>query len=260
MITNNTERQIIKRKSIREIEFMRESGKIAAAALKLAGNMVKVGATTQNINKAVHNFILSKRAVPVFLGYRDFPASICISINEEVIHGIPSGRRIQNGDIVSIDIGVQKNGYIGDCAATFIAGTAVKESLRLIETTKQCFYEGLKFARVGYRVSDISRAIQNHAEENGYSVVTKYVGHGVGSELHEFPEIPNYVEKPRKHPNPRLVSGMTIAIEPMVNLGKSEVIVLDDNQTVITADGKNSAHYEHTVLITKGDPEILTVC
>ena len=251
---------MIKRKSIREIELMRQAGKIAAAALELAGSMVKVGTTTQSINKAVHNFILSKRAVPVFLGYRDFPASICISINEAVIHGIPSGYRIQNGDIVGIDVGVKKNGYIGDCAASFIAGTATDESLRLVETAKQCFYKSLKFARVGYRVSDISRAIQNCAEKNGFSVVKDYVGHGVGSDLHEFPEVPNYVEKPRKRPNPRLVSGMTIAIETMINSGKSEIKVLDDSFTVVAADGKNTAHYEHTVLITKGDPEILTVC
>ena len=251
---------MIKRKSTREAEMMRDAGKIAAAALRLAGEMVNVGITTRSINKAVHDFILSKGAKPVFLGYRDFPASICTSINNEVIHGIPSQRKLQDGDIISIDVGVKYRGYIGDCAASFIAGTAAKESLRLIETAKQCFYEGLKFARVGYRVFDISRAIQNHAEEQGYSVVTAYVGHGVGSELHEFPEVPNYVEKPRIRPNPRLVSGMTLAIEPMVNSGIADVIVLDDNQTVVTADGKNSAHYEHTVLITKGDPEILTVC
>ena len=251
---------MIKRKSSREIELMRNAGKIAAAALVVAGNMVKVGTTTQSINKAVHDFILSKGAVPVFLGYRDFPASICISVNDEVIHGIPSGRKLQNGDIVSIDIGVKKKGYIGDCAASFISGTGSIESIRLVETAKQCFYEGIKFARQGYRVSDISRAIQDHAENKGFSVVRDYVGHGVGSELHEKPEVPNYVAKPRKGPDPRLVSGMTLAIEPMVNSGVAEIRILDDNQTVVTADGKNSAHYEHTVLITKNDPEILTVC
>ena len=251
---------MIKRKSAREIELMRSAGKIAAAALQLAGNMVKVGTTTQSINKAVHDFILSKGAVPVFLGYRGFPASICISINDEVIHGIPSARKLMDGDIVSIDIGVKKGGYIGDCAASFISGTGSDESIELIKTTEQCFYEGLKFARVGYRVSDISRAIQSYAEKNGYSVVTDYVGHGVGSQLHESPEIPNYVANPRRGADPRLVSGMTFAIEPMINSGRSEVRVSEDNQTIITADGKNSSHHEHTILITKGDPEILTVC
>ena len=251
---------MIKRKSTREIELMREAGKIAAAALQLAGNMVTVGTSTQSINKAVHDFILSKGATPVFLGYRDFPASICISINDEVIHGIPSKRKLQNGDIVSIDIGVMKRGYIGDCASSYIVGTASSESIKLVETAKQCFYEGLKFARSGYRVSDISRAIQQHAEQNGYTVVKAYVGHGVGSKLHESPEVPNYVEYPRKRPDPRLVSGMTLAIEPMVNFGTPDVKIAKDQQTVLTADGMNSAHYEHTVLITKSDPEILTVC
>ena len=250
---------MIKRKSSREIELMRQAGKIAAAARELAGNIVEVGVTTRSINKTIHDFILSKGAVPVFLGYRDFPASICISINDEVIHGIPSQRKLISGDIVSIDVGVKKDGYIGDCAASFIAGKGSDDSIRLVQVTKQSFYEGLKFARVGYRISDISRAIQRHAEKNGYSVVKDYVGHGVGSKLHESPEIPNFVAVPRKGADPRLVSGMTLAIEPMVNAGVGDVRVLNDGQTVITADGKNSAHYENTVLITKGEPEILTV-
>jgi len=250
---------MIKRKSTREIELMRNAGKIAAAARELAGSMVKVGVTTRSINKTIHDFILSKGAVPVFLGYRDFPASMCISINNEVIHGIPSERKLQNGDIVSIDVGVKKDGYIGDCAATFIAGEGSDESLKLVAVTKQSFYEGLKFARVGYRISDISRAIQRHAIEHGYSVVKDYVGHGVGSKLHESPEVPNFVSVPRRGADPRLVSGMTLAVEPMINLGKSEVRISDDGQTVVTADGRNSAHYENTILITKGDPEILTI-
>ena len=250
---------MIKRKSSREIELMRHAGKIAAAALELAGSMVKVGVSTRSINKAVHNFILSKGAAPVFLGYRDFPASICISINDEVIHGIPSIRKIKDGDIVSIDIGAKKGGYIGDCAASFIAGVSSEEALRLIEITKKSFFEGLKFARTGYRVSDISRAIQNFVEENGFSVVRAYVGHGVGSDLHEPPEVPNFIKVPREGPNPRLISGMTLAIEPMVNAGKEEIKVLEDRQTVVTADGSMSAHYENTILITRGEPEILTV-
>jgi len=249
---------MIKAKTIREIEKMRHAGKIAAAARQLAGNMVTAGATTQSINKKVHDFILSKGAVPSFLGYNGYPASICISVNEEVIHGIPSARKLVQGDIVSIDIGATKDGYIGDCAATFMVGEGDPDSQKLIEITRKCFYEGLKFARFGYRVSDISRAIQKCAEENGYTVVREYVGHGVGTKVHEPPEVPNYVEKPRRKADPRLLPGMTLAIEPMVNAGGAAIRVLDDDWTVVTADGKNSAHYENTVLITKGEPEILT--
>ena len=251
---------MIKRKTAREIEMMRHAGKIAAGARIVAGKMVTVGATTRSINKAVHEFIISQGAVPAFLGYRDFPASACISVNDEVIHGLPSSRKLIQGDIVSIDIGVIKNGYIGDCAASFIAGKGSKESERLIKITRECFYEGIKHARAGNRVSDISRAIQQHAEKNGYSVVREYVGHGVGTKVHEPPEVPNYIEVPRKKADPRLMSGMTLAIEPMVNAGKPDINVLDDKWTVVTADGENSAHYENTILITDDEPEILTVC
>jgi len=251
---------MIKRKTTREIEMMRHAGEIAAAARQIAGKMVTVGATTQSINKKVHDFLLSHGAAPTFLNYNGFPASICISINEQVIHGIPSSRKLNQGDIVSIDIGATKDGYIGDCAATFIVGKGSPESERLIEITRKCFYEGLKYARVGYRVSDISRAIQRCAEENGYSVVREYVGHGVGTKLHEAPEVPNYIEIPRKKADPRLLPGMTLAIEPMVNAGDAAIRVLADKSTVVTADGKNSAHFENTVLITEDEPEILTVC
>jgi len=251
---------MIKRKSEREIELMRRAGRIAAAARLEAEKMVTVGATTQSINKKLHDFIISHGAVPAFLGYNGYPASVCISVNEQVIHGIPSNGKLLDGDVVSIDIGVDKDGYIGDCAATFIAGKGATESLRLIEVTRQSFYEGLKFARVGYRVSDISRAIQTFVEKNGFSVVRDYVGHGVGTKVHEPPEIPNFVESPRRRSDPRLMSGMTIAIEPMVNAGTANVRVLDDGWTVVTADGRLSAHYENTILITDADPEILTVC
>ena len=251
---------MIKRKNAREIELMRRAGRIAAAARQLAGSMVTVGATTRSINKAVHEFILSKGAVPTFLGYRGFPSSICISVNEQVIHGIPSQRKLINGDVVSIDIGATKDGYIGDCAATFIVGSAAAESIKLVEITKQCFFEGLRYARIGNRVSDISRAIQNHAEKNGFSVVREYVGHGIGSKMHEPPEVPNYIIIPRRQADPRLYSGMTLAIEPMINSGCAEIKVLNDDWTVVTADGMSSAHYENTVLITQGEPEILTVC
>ena len=250
---------MIKRKNAREIELMRRAGEIAAAARQIAGIMVTTGATTQSINKKVHDFILSHGAMPAFLGYNGFPASVCISVNEQVIHGIPSARKLVDGDVVSIDIGVIKDGYIGDCAATFVAGKSEAGTKKLIEVTRNCFFEGLKFARVGYRVSDISRAIQQHAEKNGYSLVREYVGHGVGTKVHEPPEVPNYVEIPRRKADPRLLPGMTLAVEPMVNEGGAAIRILDDGWTVVTADGKNSAHYENTILITEGEPEILTV-
>lgn len=251
---------MIKRKSAREIELMRCAGRIAAAARQIAGEMVKVGATTQSIDKKVRDFILSQGAVPAFLGYNGFPANICVSVNEQIIHGIPSARKLLQGDVVSIDIGTVKDGFIGDCAATFIAGAGSVESERLIEVTRECFYEGLKYARAGYRVSDISGAIQRYAEGHGYSVVREYVGHGVGTKMHEPPEVPNFIELPRRKADPRLLPGMTIAVEPMVNEGGPAIRILSDGWTVITADGRNSAHYENTILITEDEPEILTVC
>ena len=250
---------MINRKTAREIEFMRKAGKIAAEARDIAGNMVKAGTTTRSINKAVNEFLKSQGAIPTFLGYRDYPASVCISINDEVIHGIPGSRKLIFGDVVSIDIGATKNGYIGDCAATFIAGDGSAESKRLIKVTRECFYGCLKYAIAGNRVSDISGAIQQHAENNGYSVVRAYTGHGVGTKLHESPEVPNFIQNPRVKNDPRLVPGMTLAIEPMVNAGGADIKVLDDGWTVVTVDGKNSAHYENTILITDGEPEILTI-
>ena len=250
---------MIIRKTAREIELMRQAGEIAAAARQVAGEMVTVGATTQSINNKVHDFLISHGAVPAFLGYRGYPASVCISINEQVIHGIPSQRKLVMGDLVSIDIGAVRKGYIGDCAATFIAGEGDSEAEKLITVTRACFFEGLKYARAGNRVSDISRAIQRCAEENGFSVVKEFVGHGVGAKVHEPPEVPNYVETPRRKADPRLLPGMTLAVEPMVNAGGAAIRILDDGWTVVTADGKNSAHYENTILITEDEPEILTV-
>lgn len=250
---------MIKPKSTREIELMRKAGKIAAMARLRAEELVEVGTTTDRICKIIHDFIVSQGASPAFLGYRDYPKSICISVNSEVIHGIPSQRKLISGDVVSIDIGVVKSGYIGDCAATFIAGKKTEEAERLVRITKECFFEATLQAYAGNRVSDISRAIQNHAESSGYSVVREYVGHGVGKKLHEPPEVPNFVEIPRKKADPRLIPGMTLAIEPMINEGLPEIEVLDDGWTVVTKDRKNSAHYENTILITKGAPEILTV-
>ena len=250
---------MIKPKTAKEIEMMRKAGRLAAQARDLAGKMVKVGATTRSINRAVHDFLISKGAVPSFLGYREYPASICISVNNEVIHGIPTSRKLIEGDVVSIDVGATKDGFVGDCAGTFIAGKGGEESKRLIKVTRECFFEGLKYAKAGNRVSAISAAIQNHAEANGYSVVRAYVGHGIGRKMHEPPEVPNFVEKPRKKGDPRLIPGMTLAVEPMINAGGWEIKVLDDGWTIVTADGTNSAHYENTILITSGEPEILTV-
>ena len=243
-------------KSRREIELMRQAGKITAAARALAGAMVAPGVTTREIDRAVCKFIRSQGAEPSFLGYNGYPASVCISVNDEVIHGIPGKRVLREGDIVSIDVGAYKNGYHGDCAATYPCGKISEEAQRLIDVTRQSFFEGLRFAREGYRLPDLSGAIQKYVEANGFSVVRDYVGHGIGTKMHEAPEVPNYVE-PRAG-RPRLLRGMTIAVEPMVNAGKAGVVVMPDRWTVKTADGSLSAHYENTILITSGDPELLT--
>lgn len=238
---------------------MRAAGRIAAGARALAGDMAVAGVRTREINGAVHSYIVSRGATPAFLNYDGFPASVCISVNEEVIHGVPGNRKLVDGDIVSVDVGAVKDGYIGDCADTFIVGRADPEALRLVEVTRRCFFEALRYARVGFRVSDISGAVQKHAESNGFSLVRDFVGHGVGTRLHESPQIPNYVERPRKGPDPRLLRGMTLAIEPMVNAGEREVSTKKDKWTIVTRDGSLSAHYENTILITDGEPEILTV-
>ena len=242
-------------KSPREIEWMRQAGRITAAARALARDMVAAGVTTAQIDKELYHFIRKSGAVPTFKGYGGFPASACISINDEVIHGIPGPRVIREGDLVSVDVGATYKGYVGDCAGSFIAGQGSEEAQRLIAVTRQSFYEGMKFARAGYRVGDISHAIQEYVEMNGCSVVREYVGHGVGAQMHEAPEVPNFGPAGR---GPRLLPGMTIAVEPMVNLGGWEVKVLKDGWTVKTADGSLSAHYENTILITDGEPEILT--
>lgn len=251
--------RMIKLKSSQEITLMRRAGKIAAAARALAGEMATRGVTTLEIDKAVQKFIVSQGAEPTFLGYNGFPASICASVNEEVIHGMPGSRKLEDGDIISIDVGATKDGYVGDCAATFTVGECSEEKLKLIEVTRQSFFEGIKFAREGYRVSDISQAVQEYVERHGFSVVREFVGHGVGAAMHEPPEVPNYVTKPRRGADPRLLRGMTLAIEPMVNLGAADIKILSDGWTVITADKRPSAHYENTILITDGEPEILTV-
>ena len=239
-----------------ELEVMRQACKITAAARALAGEMVRPGVSTKAIDKAVYDYIVAQGAKPSFLGYNGFPASSCISVNATVIHGIPGGYILKEGDIVSVDVGAYYKGFHGDCAATFPCGQISAEAQKLIDVTKQSFFEGIRFAKLGYRVSDISHAIQTYVESNGFSVVRSFVGHGVGAQLHEEPEVPNFGAPGR---GPRLLPGMTLAIEPMVNAGGFDVRVLKDGWTTVTADGKLSAHYENTVLITDGEPEILTV-
>ena len=243
-------------KNERELQSMRKACKITAAARALAGEMVRPGVSTRQIDAAVHDFIVAQGAKPSFLKYRGYPGSICISVNDTVIHGIPGGYVLQEGDIVSVDVGAYYEGFHGDCAATFPCGVISAQAQKLIDVTKQSFFEGLRFATPGHRVSDISHAIQTHVESNGFSVVRSFVGHGVGAQLHEEPEVPNFGKPGR---GPRLLRGMTLAIEPMVNQGVYDVKVLKDGWTTVTADGKLSAHYENTVLITDGEPEILTV-
>ena len=243
-------------KSPREIEQMRVAGKITAEARSLGRQLVAPGITTQEINKEIFKFIKSRGATPSFLGYGGFPGSACISVNDEVIHGIPGKRLIREGDIVSIDVGAIKNGWQGDCCGTFAAGEISEEAKRLIEVTRQSFFEGIKYARAGNRISDISHAIQEYVESFGYSLVREYVGHGIGKEMHEAPEVPNYGAPGH---GPRLVKGMTIAVEPMVIVGGEAVRVLDNNWTVVTVDSSLSAHYENTIAITDGEPEILTM-
>ena len=217
--------------------------------------MVKPGVTTQQIDKAVYKFITEQGATPSFLHYNGYPASVCVSVNDEIIHGIPGKRVLQEGDIVSVDVGAFIGGFHGDCAGTYPCGQVSDEALRLIRITQQSFFEGIRYAREGYRLSDISAAVQAYAESQGYSIVREYVGHGIGRNMHEAPEVPNYG---RPGHGPRLLRGMTIAVEPMVNAGSAAIVQMPDGWTVRTADGKYAAHYENTVLITAGDPELLT--
>jgi len=248
--------ELISIKSPREIEAMRRAGRITAQARALAGSMIRPGVTTREIDMAVRRFIVSQGAKPSFLGYGGFPGSACISVNEEVIHGIPGPRVLKEGDIVSVDVGAYIGGFHGDCAATYPCGQVSDEAMRLIQVTQQSFWEGMKFARQGCRVSDIGHAIQEYVEANGFSVVRDFVGHGVGAKLHEAPEVRNF--GPAGH-GPRLQPGMTLAVEPMVNAGGWQVKVLADKWTTVSQDGSLTAHYENSILITEDTPEILTV-
>lgn len=244
-------------KSNREIELMREAGKILAAVHDELEKAIRPGITTRDIDKLGEELIRSYDCIPSFLDYNGYPASICVSVNDEVVHGIPTKkRRIREGDIVSLDAGVIYKGYHSDAARTHAVGNISKEAQNLIDVTKQSFYEGIKFAKAGCHLFDISKAIQNYVEENGFSVVRDLVGHGIGKNLHEEPQIPNFKQIGR---GIRLQPGMTLAIEPMVNAGAYDVWWLEDDWTVVTQDGSMSAHYENTVLITDGEPEILSL-
>lgn len=243
-------------KTGREIKIMREACRISAGALKIAGEAVEPGVTTAEIDEIAEKYILKEGGVPNFKNYQGYPATACISINNEVIHGIPSKRRvIKAGDIVSIDLGAKFDGYNGDNAATFACGEISDEAKRLIDTTRESLYKGIAAAVVGGRIGDIGHAVQTYAEERGFSVVREFVGHGVGTELHESPEVPNFGTQGR---GIRLMPGMTIAIEPMINSGKQNVKIMPDGWTVLTTDGSLSAHFEHTIAITPDGPQILT--
>jgi methionyl aminopeptidase len=248
-------------KSKSEIELMKRACEVVAMAHELIREAVKPGVTTQELDRIAEDYIRKQHAIPSFLGVKgghgaiDFPATICASVNNEVIHGIPGLRVLKDGDIISIDIGACLNGFHADAARTFPVGIVSETALKLIKVTEQSFYEGIRYAVKGNRIIDISKAIQEHVESNGYSVVRDYVGHGIGRELWESPQIPNYCGRER---GPRLDTGMTLAIEPMVNQGRYTVKLLENKWTVVTADGSLSAHYENTIAITDTEPLILT--
>lgn len=242
-------------KSSKEIELMQESGRIVALVHETIKKAIKPGVTTDELDRIAEAVITENGAVPSFKGYHGFPGSICASINDQVIHGIPGDIKLSEGDIISIDVGAFKNGYHADAARTHPVGNVSEAAANLIKVTEESFFEGLKYCRKGYRLSDVSHAIQKYSEDRGYGVVRDFVGHGVGRQLHEDPPIPNYGAPGR---GPRLESGMVLAIEPMINQGDHRVKVLDDDWTVVTLDGLWSAHYEHTVVITEDEPLLLT--
>ena len=244
-------------KSAREIELMREAGRLLAEVHDELAAFIRPGISTKDIDKLGEKLIREKGCIPNFLNYHGYPASVCVSVNDEVVHGIPNKHRIlQDGDIVSLDAGLIYKGYHSDAARTHAVGTISKEAQQLIDVTRQSFFEGIKYAKAGNRLHDISNAIAAYAESFGYGVVRDLVGHGIGTELHEDPQIPNFKQLRR---GMKLVPGMTLAIEPMINAGTWEVCWLDDEWTVVSEDGSLSAHYENTVLITDGEPEILTL-
>ena len=244
-------------KTGRELKVMREACRISAGALKLVGSAVEPGVTTAELDRLAEKYIRSEGAVPNFKNYNGYPATACISINNEVIHGIPSkSRKIVQGDIVSVDLAAMYEGYHGDNAATFACGDVSEEAKRLMDATRESLTAGISAARAGGRIGDISSAVQQYVEARGFSVVRQFVGHGIGTKLHEAPEVPNFGTAGR---GIRLLPGMTLAIEPMVNIGKPDVRVLSDGWTVLTTDGSLSAHFEHTIVITPDGPQIMTI-
>ena len=244
-------------KTGRELKIMREACRISAGALQTAGKAVEPGVTTAELDKLAEDYIRSQGGEPNFLNYEGYPATACISVNNEVIHGIPSAKRVlRSGDIVSIDLGAKFQGYHGDNAATFVCGDVSPEAKRLIDTTRESLFEGIRAAVAGGRIGDIGNAVQSYVEARGYSVVRQFVGHGIGTHLHEAPEVPNFGTAGR---GIRLMPGMTLAIEPMINAGGSDVKILPDGWTVLTKDGSLSAHFEHTVVITADGPKIMTL-
>ncbi len=242
-------------KNDRELEYMRDAGQIVAETHAELEHAAKPGVTTKELDVIAEDFIVKCGALPAFKGYNGFPASICASLNDEVVHGIPGLRKLESGDIISIDIGAVINGYFGDAAVTLPVGEVTQAAARLLDITRQSLFEGISQATVNNRLYDISSSVQTFVESNGFSVVRDYVGHGIGRNMHEDPQVPNFGKPGR---GPRLQAGMTLAIEPMVNAGTYEVMTKGDNWTVVTRDGKLSAHFEHTIAITDNGPEILT--
>jgi len=242
-------------KTAKEIEAMKKAGEISAGALRVARDYLKVGVSTAYVDEKVREYIVSQGATPSFLGYDGFPKTTCISINDEVIHGIPGSRLIKDGDIVSVDVGAFIDGYHGDNAYTFGIGNVSEKAQRLIDVTKESLMRGVAAAKAGNRIGDIGHAVQEYAEANGYSVIRDFVGHGVGHDMHEEPDVPNYGRAGR---GLRLVPGMTIAIEPMISEGDYEIDILDNDWTVVTTDGSDAAHFEFTIAITDSEPIVLT--
>ncbi len=243
-------------KSKKEIELIRISCDIVREVLEKVEEFVKPGITTKSIDKLAESIIISRSAIPSFKNYRGYPATVCSSVNDEVVHGIPSDRKLEEGDVLSIDVGAYKNGFHGDAARTFLIGECSEEAKKLVEVTRQSFFEGIKFASEGNRLTNISNAIQTYVEKHGFGVVRDFYGHGIGRDLHEEPSIPHY-GKPNR--GAKLRAGMVLAIEPMVTMGDYSVKTLEDGWTAVTVDGSLAAHYENTVLITHGEPEILTL-
>jgi len=243
-------------KTLAQIDKMRQAGILVAQTLDLMERLAKPGVRTIDLDAAAEEFILSKGAIPAFKGYMGYPATLCVSVNDEVVHGIPSDRKLEEGQIVSVDVGVNCDGWYGDAARTLCIGSVSPEAQRLLDVTKEALKRGIAQAKAGNRLGDISAAVQKYAEEHGYSVVRELVGHGIGQRMHEEPQVPNFG---RANTGPELKAGMVLAIEPMLNVGGCEVSFDSDKWTVRTADGSLSAHFEHTVAITENGPEILTV-